>query len=41
VAVYGRLEGERVFELVGLPTAVDPTPTLTTYAAALALYRQG
>lgn len=41
VAVYGRLEGDRVFELVGLPTEVDPTPTLTTYAAALAFYRQG
>lgn len=41
VAVYGRLEGERVFELVGISTTVDPTPTLTTYAAALALYRQG
>lgn len=41
VAVYGRLEGERVFELVGLPTAADLPPALSTYAAALALYHRG
>lgn len=41
VAVYGRLEGERVFELVGLPAATASPPAHLTYAAALQLYRQG
>lgn len=40
VAVYGRMEGERVFELVAMAPDAPP-PVLATYATALAHYRRG
>ena len=38
VAVYGRHEGVRLFELLG-PAGIEPTPAQSRYAEALALYR--
>ena len=38
VAVYGRSEGVRLFELLG-PAGITPTPAQRRYAEALALYR--